>query len=153
MNLEEINDLVGYAGVNPEMRMWICQTLNRLPDDVARYAAEHCLFLSVGDVAGITIPNRHSALYDVDRWENDRDSRRWIIVLSDQVESDEAHCLIAHEIGHAWRGDDCFGPPSDDDEVETAKLVKSWGFEGRWADPDFCDAPRRESLRVEEGGE
>jgi len=58
--------------------------------------------------------------------------QRWLIVLSEDVLSDEPHGSIAHEIAHAYLGHDrqAIGT-SIDVEYQACDLAAKWGFGGQ----------------------
>jgi len=152
---EGINDRLMYLGEDLDLRTIIIDTLQRLPRDVARFALEHCRFVSVGRATlGITLPGRvgtsshhrqtswrvipaylHRLLGISDREETSE--HIWIIVLDERMAFDDVQSVIAHEIAHAWLGHDRLGNPPEDCEVQTARLVQQWGFTGIGADPEF----------------
>lgn len=124
---------ISYLGESDETHTWILETINRLPMDVAAFVADRCCFVSVGkNTLGLTLPGRIGVHFLEKRTRN-----CWIIVLEDDVSPEHAHSLVAHEIAHAWRGDDRCGIHPEDCEIETAKLVKRWGFKGLGADVEF----------------
>lgn len=139
MTKEEVDYRLDHHGDDEALNSAIVETIGRLPEDVAEFALEHCIFLSVGRAAyGMTLPGR--VVTRRSRWKTTRN--QWLILLAEDVPDDDLPSFIAHEIAHAWRKDDRLSPDLPDDcETETALLVKSWGFEGRGADPDYCNAP------------
>jgi hypothetical protein len=64
----------------------------------------------------------------------------WLIILDEKSIEDDS--VIAHEIAHAWlRHDKLSAEDQETWEVDAANLTKSWGFEGRGSDADFCEGP------------
>lgn len=128
------NDLM-YFGEDNELRRLIAETIFRIPESAGRFALRNCAFVSVGRVtAGITLPGRIGVDPSTERPDN-----QWLIVLAEVFSSrEEAMGVIAHEIGHAWRGDDRLGVDTPEDcEIQTATLARDWGFGGSGADPEF----------------
>ena len=120
-----------YWGEDPDLSARIVSAINQLPDRVAAFALERCTFVSVGRATlGIVLPGRVGVL-------NRRSRNVWIIVLDERMSPKDVDGVIAHEIAHAWRGDDRLGMMPKDCEVKTAQLVKEWGFTGTGADEKF----------------
>src|SRR5947208_524574 len=101
---EEIADDLAYYSVDKLTRGLVVQTIERLPKDVQDFALDRCCFLSVGGAAsGQTLPGdiaTHSAT----------GQPQWLILLSDTLPPEHPHGIIAHEIAHAWRGDNALDP-------------------------------------------
>ena len=127
----EILDNLMYWGEDPQLRARIVGVMGQLPDRVAAFALERCGFVSVGRASlGIILPGRVGVV-------NRRSHNVWIIVLDERMSAKDVDGVIAHEIAHAWRGDDRLGMMPKDSEVKTARLVKEWGFTGTGADEKF----------------
>ena len=128
---EWIHDNLLYWGADPDFSARIVSVMNRLPDQVTAFALERCGFVSVGRASlGITLPGKIGV-------HNGRSRNVWIIVLDERMSPEDVDGVIAHEIAHAWRGDDRLGMMRKDCEVKTAQLVKEWGFTGTGADVKF----------------
>ena len=126
-----IHDNLMYWGEDPDLRARIVSVMNQLPDRIAAFALERCGFVSVGRASlGIILPGRVGV-------HNGRSRNVWIIVLDERMSPEDVDGVIAHEIAHAWRGGDRLGMMPKDCEVETARLVKEWGFTGTGADEKF----------------
>ena len=129
--LDEIQGNLMYWGEDPDLSARIVGVMSQLPDRVAAFALERCGFVSVGRASlGITLPGRIGV-------HNGRSRNVWIIVLDEKMSPKDVNGVIAHEIAHAWRGDDRLGMTPKDCEVKTAQLVKEWGFTGIGADVKF----------------
>ena len=127
---------VAYYGDDPELHLWIRRTLIKLPVEVARFVIDRCSFASVGRVNfGLILPGR-IGVHVVER----RSRNTWVIILSENLPASEEESVIAHEIAHAWLGHDRLAEMSNDVEIEAANLTKKWGFSGRGANPDYCNA-------------
>lgn len=129
-----------YHGDSQSMEVALVETICRLPDKVAEYALERCVFLSVGGVnngqvlpAGIVTGGGHRR----------RTTRGvWIVILSETIGLDDIHSVIAHEIAHAYLKHDRYDPDLPQGcELAAAALAAEWGFSGIGADPEYCDAP------------
>ncbi len=132
---EEIHYDLSYHGESLDIHRQIIETILRLPEKVTKFAVENCCFISVGGaICGITLPGRIAT--------NLRRTTRnvWIIVLSENCNEKDIHSIIAHEIAHAWRKDDRLANPPEDCEIQTANLVRDWGFTGCGADAVYCNS-------------
>jgi hypothetical protein len=135
-NLPFLADDVKYYGDDSELLLWIQLTLTKLPIDVARFVIDRCSFVSTGRVnLGLILPGR-IGVHFLER----RSRNTWVIILSENLPASEEESVIAHEIAHAWLGHDRLAEMSDDVEIEAANLTKLWGFVGRGADPEYCNA-------------
>lgn len=142
-HLELINDRLAYFGDHAPLQQTIVETIARLPDEVAEFALERCRFISVGEsLFGVVLPGRigvdHYRGRPAGHYSEALPADNWIIVLADPLPDEGAHSIVAHEIAHAWRGDDRLGNPPDDCEEATARLTAEWGFSGLGADAEYC---------------
>ena len=127
-----------YYGEYEAVERTIVETICRLPDPIARFALDRCRFLSVGaSVYGMTLPGRAG----VASWPEQRSRNIWLIVLADPLPDDSSHSIVAHEIAHAWLKHDRLGFPPEDCEIQAAETAKIWGFIGKGADSNYCNAP------------
>lgn len=69
-------------------------------------------------------------------------TNRWIIVLTEELPTNDAHGIIAHEIAHAWLRHDRFADHPEDCETKAANLTREWGFTGKGADAVYCNASK-----------
>jgi hypothetical protein len=128
-----VRSRLSYLGENLQMEADIIQTLIKLPREIRNFALERCRFVSVGrGIVGITLPGKIGSDSRTKRTRN-----MWIIVLDDNESPDEVETTIAHEIAHAWRGDDRMGEMDEECEEKAAAVTRDWGFQGRGADPEF----------------
>jgi len=132
--LEQIHYDVCYFGEDREAEIALVEVLAGLPEDVREFALERCRFASVGrTVLGYYIQERELRVLQAE----DEETARWLVIFSDDLESNDLRSLIAHEIAHLWLGHQPFGDTRTwlEKERETCSLVKGWGFKGKGADP------------------
>jgi hypothetical protein len=121
-------DLQTYHGDDPHTHRRIVETIAKLPDRVARFALNRCVYFSAGRVNhGMVLPPRTLG------------RGRWVLVLTETTPERSAQSMIAHEIAHAWLKHDRYAANVDAAEIESgaAQLAREWGFSGRAADPDY----------------
>ena len=168
---EDILYELSYYGDDAEVESYLVKVIDQLPQDVASYALEHCSFLSTGRAtSGMVLPGivaKPEHLYGLElatqsaRGQGNLSELRqyqaaarkldsaamWLVLLDERIADegeDEAMGVIAHEIAHVWlkhnRLEDTSAPEC---EIEAANLTKTWGFNGRGAEADFCYSPFR----------
>jgi hypothetical protein len=134
ISFEEISYDLAYHGSDRALELAIIETIQRLPQEVARFALDQCRFLSVGETSfGTTLPGRIAS-----DWQGSTENM-WLLLLAEGMPGDDIHSVVAHEIGHAWLKHDRLSPNVPDDcEIQTANLVRDWGFTGKGANADYC---------------
>ncbi len=141
MNFAEAADRLAYYGSDFDLGRTIVETIVRLLDPVAQFALERCRFTSVGkSVYGMCLPGRIAASFGR-RWEDATTvlpDDKWILVLTDPLPADDAHSIVAHEIAHAWRGDDVLSMIGWECERAITELVAKWGFVGLGTDVEHA---------------
>ena len=111
---EIIHDRLVYYGESADMELLVVETIAQLPGEVAEFALDGCCFISVGvAIFGVVLPGRVGRPQvgwdrDLEPWQSNP-SEKWIVVLAEDLPSTDAHGIVAHEIAHAWRGDDRLG--------------------------------------------
>jgi hypothetical protein len=105
------------------------ETVARLPQEIQTFVRRKCAFkvFAPGGL-GCAIPP------DVRRG-------KWIIVVSANVDADDAHGIVAHEIAHAWLGHR-EGHVAEEEDAAMA-LTASWEFTGAgagWPEDDLDGA-------------
>jgi len=125
-----------YYGEDLELQSRIIKVLARLPDKVITFVLDRCVFLSTGRVtSGMVLPGR-LGVHHIEKRSRDC----WLILLDENMAEDNS--IIAHEIAHAWlRHDRISAYDTEAWEKDAANLTKSWGFEGRGSDIDYCEQP------------
>ena len=139
-DLDAVHYDLAYFGADGQLERVLVDTIARLPEDVRQFALDHCRFLSVGRVShGMVF--RGSIGVD---YVTKRSDAVWLVLLFEDVGEDDIHCMVAHEIAHAWLGHSALDPNVPKDaEIVTANLVAEWGFTGLGADADYCDSSAR----------
>jgi hypothetical protein len=141
MNFNEAAYAVFYSGDDENRHRRIIETVTRLPEDVAEFAADRARvhYVSVGaSNYGMTLSGKAIARLTPDGWDPEGS---FFVVLVDPLPEAHAHSIIAHEIAHAWLGHDRLGDAPEDCEIQVCKLVASWGFVGIGADAEHCHIP------------
>ncbi len=66
----------------------------------------------------------------------------WLVVLSEEVEGENAERVVALELAHLWLGHDVSapGPKWNETEEQACSLVRAWGFSGKGS---VHDVPQR----------
>ena len=125
-----------YYGEDVELQSRIVKVLARLPDEVVAFVLDRCAFLSTGRVTlGMVLPGR-LGVHHIEK----RSRNCWLILLDENISTDDS--IIVHEIAHAWlRHDKLSADDQETWEKDAAILTKSWGFEGRGSDVDYCERP------------
>ena len=137
LSIEEIADRLAYYGQREKTRECIIHAISKLPTQAQIFSLDRCAYLSIANDSGMVLPGK------IGVHASDRTSRNmWLILLSDELSAD-GEGVVAHEIAHAWLKHDRLGDIPESGERDAAMLAKSWGFEGRGTDPEFCDAPFR----------
>jgi len=133
---ENIAYYLMYHGEDAELQSRIVKVLAQLPDEVVAFVLGRCTFLSTGRVtSGMVLPGR-LGLHPTEK----RSRNFWLILLDENIATDDS--VIAHEIAHAWlRHDKLSADDQETWEKDAAILTKSWGFEGRGSDVDYCERP------------
>ena len=161
MDTESVGDQLQYYGDDDKLLARIIQTIARLPEEIAQFAIDQCVFLSIGTLnIAMTFPgtvslgrNRIAAFDEsynhLKLWEN-----MWLILLEEdprermpgdieklgeELGLEDVQSIIAHEIGHALLAHDRLGESPEDCETQAAQLTKSWGFSGKGADAEYCN--------------
>jgi Zn-finger nucleic acid-binding protein len=135
--LEEAAYHVAYHGDDPQTEALIAQTVARLPDEVAEFVFDRCIFLSVGGAKdGFVIPGR------IGVHPRERRSRNvWLIIVADEIPADDVLSIIAHEIAHAWLRHDRLAIVSREQgmlwEIQACELAQEWGFTGAGTDAEY----------------
>lgn len=134
-NEEEANYDVAYHGDDPDMHYLLVQTVARLPEKVAAYVFQHCIFISVGRANfGFVLSGKIVIDYLAKSL-----CGGWLIFLTEDLPDGDSHSIIAHEIAHAYLKHDRYDPNIGIEcEVEAAELTKLWGFTGKGADIGYC---------------
>lgn len=129
---DEIAYELAYFGDDVGLERAIVQTLARLPDDVREFALESCRFLSVGRAdLGMVLPGRVGASEVVSE-------PRWLVLLEENVLSEDVHGIVAHEIAHAFLGHDRLSIDTPADcEKQAASRAREWGFDGAGTDEGY----------------
>ena len=142
MKPEDIVHRLAYYGEDSHLEGLIVEVVARLPEDVADFALERCRYMSVGEsVFGMVLPGRIGVGWEGRVQGNPSEvlpDDAWLVVLADPLPEKDAHSIIAHEIAHAWRGDDRLSFCGDNVALEeaTARLTAEWGFSGIGAEPE-----------------
>lgn len=116
-------NLAGYMGADADTHHAIVRAVSRLPQVVAQFVVDSCVFFSVGEaVYGQCLPARFV------------EGKDWIIVVDEGFPGD-VEALVAHEVAHAYLGHS-IGEPLGDEETErrAREQAVAWGF------PDVTDA-------------
>src|SRR5262245_9194725 len=100
----------------------IAAVVQGLPGRVRQFVYDRCRFIWPEDDLGYTVPG--DVFIGV-----------WVIMLRYDLPAADVPSTIAHEIAHAYRGDD-FRTATPDCEIAAAELAASWGFAGSGADVD-----------------
>ena len=144
MTRDEIAYRLVYHGEAFDVGAVIVETIGRLPEEVAEFALEHCVFTSAGEsVYGMVLPGR----LGVDCYRGREpgnlgravEGDKWFVLLADPLPPEDAHSIVAHEIAHAWRRDDKLTAIGGAEvEVSACQLVRGWGFTGLGCDVDHA---------------
>jgi hypothetical protein len=115
-------DVAKYSGADETTKAVIARTLAKLPEDVAEWAVEACVFASVGGVTwghALTLSD----------W-NRLSSPLHVIVLDEVVmASSNGSYVVAHEIAHIRLGHAAFPKLGEETEAAADRLAATWGFE------------------------
>jgi hypothetical protein len=121
-------DLQTYHGDDANTYRRIVETIGKLPDRVAHFALDRCVYFSAGRAnRGMVLPARTLG------------RGKWVVILTETIPERIAQGVIAHEIAHAWLKHDRYAFKIDGAGVESAaaQLAREWGFTGRAADPAY----------------
>ena len=134
-SLDEVAYDVEYLGYDNATEVLICETVVRLPSDVAEFVFDRCRFVSVGKAALGTVLPGYVGTHPLEK----RNDNMWLVVLGEEFKEKDAHSIVAHEIAHAWLGHDRLAKDvTVEVEVEACRLVQEWGFTGLGTDVKHC---------------
>ena len=96
--MEYLHYEIAYYGDDPELGIAITETVTGLPKNIWEFVIETCAFLSVGETCNGMVVAGRIGVHPRER----RSRNMWLVILAENMLSDDKYSIIAHEIAHAW---------------------------------------------------